>query len=223
VKKARPPVTAAKAILQVLRPAVCYRAMFTRLLLAAPAAAVSAAALFALPAPLLAQPAKQSAAPQQKPPAQKAAPAGPQLIGEAESWKAYTYPVEGGKICYLVGKPAKSEAASAKRGAVNALVTHNTADKSANVVSFIAGYNYPERADADLNVDNHPFRLFTAGDRAWARDSATDKAIVEAMAKGKQAVGKGAPAKGQPTTDSYALAGFKQALAMIDKACGIKR
>ena len=43
------------------------------------------------------------------------------------------------------------------------------------------------------------------------------------MAKGKQAVVKGAPAKGQPTTDSYALAGFKQALAMIDKACGIKR
>jgi len=35
-----------------------------------------------------------------------------------------------------------------------------------------------------------------------------DKTIVEAMAKGKQAVVRGMPQKGQPTTDTYALAGF---------------
>jgi hypothetical protein len=197
--------------------------MLTRLFLTAPVGSVSVAVLLVLPVPLLAQPAKQPAAAQQQQ-QQKPQPAGPQLIGEVESWKAYTYPVDGGKICYLVGKPAKSEPAGVKRAGVNALVTHNTADKSTNVVSFIAGYNYPERAEVDLNVDsNAPFRLFTAGDRAWARDAATDKAIVEAMGKGKQAVVKGAPAKGQATADSYTLAGFKQALAMIDKACGIKR
>jgi hypothetical protein len=43
------------------------------------------------------------------------------------------------------------------------------------------------------------------------------------MAKGTQAVIKGTPQKGPPTNDIYALAGFAQALAMIDKACGIKR
>ena len=50
-----------------------------------------------------------------------------------------------------------------------------------------------------------------------------DKTIVEALAKGKQAILKASPQKGKPTTDTYSLAGFAQALAMIDKACGIKR
>jgi len=58
---------------------------------------------------------------------------------------------------------------------------------------------------------------------AWAATADLDKTIVEAMAKGKQAILKGTPQKGKPTTDTYSLAGFVQALAMIDKACGIKR
>ena len=65
--------------------------------------------------------------------------------------------------------------------------------------------------------------MFTKGDTAWARTAELDKAIVEAMVKGKQAVVKGTPEKGPSTTDTYSLAGFAQALAMIDKACGVKR
>jgi len=34
---------------------------------------------------------------------------------------------------------------------------------------------------------------------------------------------KATPQKGPATTDTYSLAGFAQALAMIDKACEIKR
>jgi len=46
---------------------------------------------------------------------------------------------------------------------------------------------------------------------------------VTALAKGKQAVVKGVPQKGPTTTDTYPLAGFAKALALIDKACGVKR
>jgi hypothetical protein len=31
------------------------------------------------------------------------------------------------------------------------------------------------------------------------------------------------PKKGRATTDTYALAGFSKALALIDKACDVKR
>ena len=48
-------------------------------------------------------------------------------------------------------------------------------------------------------------------------------AVVEALAKGKQAVIKGTSARGTATIDTYALSGFTQALAQIDKACGVKR
>jgi hypothetical protein len=43
------------------------------------------------------------------------------------------------------------------------------------------------------------------------------------MAKGRQAILKATPQKGPPTSDSYSLSGFAKTLALIDKACGIKR
>jgi hypothetical protein len=142
----------------------------------------------------------------------------PERLGDPSGvWNAYTYKVANGKLSYLVGEP------QAKRKGANALVTHNTADKTANVVSFIAGYTYPEKAEVDLDIDGQKFKLFTEKDTAWARDSETDRKIVDAMVRGKQAQVKGAPAKGAATTDTYSLIGFTQALHEIDKACSIKR
>ena len=67
------------------------------------------------------------------------------------------------------------------------------------------------------------FSLFTDKEGAWTRDAATDKEVVEAMAKGREAMIKGVSARGTATTDIYPLEGFTQALNAIDKACGVKR
>jgi hypothetical protein len=155
------------------------------------------------------------------PPASSAGPA--QRLGTAESWTAYVYKDKSGQVCYLAGGPQKSERANAKRKPPTAMVTHRPEEKVANVVSFVEGYPLKEGSDASLDIGGTKFDLFTKGDSAWARTADLDKTIVEAMAKGKQAIVKGTPPKGQPTTDTYSLAGFAQALAMIDKACGIKR
>jgi hypothetical protein len=153
-----------------------------------------------------------------------ASSAGPsQRLGTAEGWTAYVYKEKSGQVCYLAGGPQKSEPATAKRKPPTAMVTHRPEEKVANVVSFVEGYPLREGSDASLDIGGAKFDLFTKGDSAWARTADLDKTIVEAMAKGKQAVVKGIPPKGQPTTDTYSLAGFAQALAMIDKACGIKR
>jgi hypothetical protein len=164
------------------------------------------------------------------PPAQPAAkqpaatvPAAPQKLGSAQSWTAYSAPEKGGQICYVVGEPGKSEPVGAKRDPVHLLVTHNTGDKTTGVVSFVAGYGFKDGSTAELDVGGKKFSLFTKDDTAWARDAATDKAIVDAMLKGKQAVIKGGSARGTATTDTYTLAGFPQVLAEIDKACKVKR
>jgi len=169
--------------------------------------AAAGVALVVLAAPALAQ----------KPKAQSPQP---QHIGGSHDWAAYSYPSGGGKICYLVGTPAKSEPAGAKRDAVNALVTHNTAVKTSNVVSFIAGYTFKEKSDAELEIDGKKFSLFTNNDTAWARDAGTDKAIVEAMQKGKQVVVKGTSQRGTDTTDTYSLTGFTDALGRAKRECG---
>ncbi len=155
---------------------------------------------------------------------QKEAPSqGITRLGGAQGWEAYSDAEKGHKICYLVGEPSKSEPAGAKRSKVYASITHRPADKVANEVSFNAGYLFKEGSDAELIVDGRKFSLFTSKDGAWSRDAATDKAVVEALAKGKQAVIKGVSARGTETTDTYSLAGLSQALQQIDKACGVKR
>jgi invasion protein IalB len=144
-------------------------------------------------------------------------------IGGAQGWEAFTDADKGAKICYLIGKPTKSEPAGAKRSAVFASVTHRPSEKRDNEVSFTSGYLFKEGSDADLTIDGKAFSLFTNKEGAWTRDAATDKAVVDALAKGKQAIIKGTSARGTATTDTYTLAGFSQALAQIDKVCGVKR
>jgi hypothetical protein len=144
-------------------------------------------------------------------------------LGGADAWTAYAYSEKTGKVCYLAGEPRKSEPAGGKRKHPVAMVTHRPGEKVANVVSFVEGYPLKEGSEVSLDIGGAKFDLFTKGDSAWARTPELDKAIVEAMTKGKQAIVKGTPRKGPTTTDAYSLAGFAQALALIDKACDVKR
>jgi hypothetical protein len=144
-------------------------------------------------------------------------------IGGAKAWDAFAYAEKGAKVCYLVGTPEKSEPAGLSRGRIDAYVTHRPADKAVNVVQFHAGYAFKDGVPAELDIDGHKFQLFTAKDSAWANDPAEDKAVTEALGKGKRAVFRGTSVRGTGTTDTYALDGFKDALAAIDKACGVKR
>jgi len=144
-------------------------------------------------------------------------------LGSNDAWTAFTYRERSGKVCYVAGAPQKSEPASAKRKPPVAMVTHRPGEKVANVVSFDERYPLKEGSDVSLDIGGEKFDLFTKGGSAWARTSELDKTIVETMAKGKQAVVKATPQKGPATTDTYSLAGFAPMLAIIDKACEIKR
>jgi hypothetical protein len=146
-----------------------------------------------------------------------------QHLGGARGWSAYLYKEKSGPVCYLAGGPQRSEPAKSRRKAPVAMVTHRPEENVANVVSFVEGYPLKDGSDASLDIDGAHFDLFTKGDTAWSRTSDLDKTITEAMAKGRQAVLKATPAKGPPTTDTYSLAGFAQTLALIDKACAVKR
>jgi hypothetical protein len=143
-------------------------------------------------------------------------------LGSAGSWTAYLAQNKSGRVCYLVGQPERADAA-AKRQGVTAMVTHRTEDNVSNVVSFGTGVALNEDDDVTLDAGANKFTLFAKDDTAWARTAELDKAIVAALAKEKQAVVKAMPKKGHETTDIYALSGFSKTLALIDKACDVKR
>jgi Invasion associated locus B (IalB) protein len=163
------------------------------------------------------------AARHKKHPAPKIATPAAQTLGTADAWTAYLTEDKTGRVCYLVGQPRRSEPAGFPRKPAMAMVTHRPVENVANVVSLVEGYPLKEGSDVMLDVDGHKFELFTNGDSAWARTSELDGTIVATLAKGKEARVKGLPQRGPATTDIYSLAGFSKALALIDKACGIKR
>jgi len=152
-----------------------------------------------------------------------AAAIGTHALGKADSWTAYVSEDSSGRVCYLAGPPQKSEPAGLARKPPMAIVTHRPTEKIANVVSFVEGYPLKEGSDVALAIGSTKFELFTKDDSAWARTADLDKAIVAALSKGREAVVTGIPPKGPPTTDIYPLAGFAKALALIDKACGVRR
>jgi hypothetical protein len=168
----------------------------------------------------------QAASPKKEPadqPAAESAVPRARSLGTAGSWTAYASGDKPGRICYLVGRPQKSDSAGVARKAPVAMVTHRPSESISNVISFVEGYSLKTGSDAALEIDDKKFDLFTNDDSAWARTAELDRAIVSALLKGRTATIKGTSNNGKPTTDTYSLAGFAKALGLIDEACGISR
>jgi hypothetical protein len=144
-------------------------------------------------------------------------------LGTAGSWSAYASRDKTGRVCYVVGQPQRSDSAGLARKSPVAMVTHRPTENISNVVSFVEGYPLKEGSDVALEVGERKFDLFTKEDSAWARTAELDRTIVSLLSRSKNAVVTGTPQKGKPTTDTYSLSGFARALALIDKACGVKR
>ncbi len=168
----------------------------------------------------------QAATPKKEPPAQPAAESATpktRSLGTVGAWSAYASGDKSNRICYLVGRPQKTDSAGVARQAPVAMVTHRPSENIANVVSFVEGYPLKTGSDAALEIDDKKFDLFTNDDSAWARTAELDRAIVSSLVKGQTATVKATPNNGKPTTDTYSLAGFTKALALIDEACGVSR
>jgi hypothetical protein len=168
---------------------------------------------------------KKKAAPSAstEPAAPKSSSGAAQQLGQNGSWTAYQAQDGSGSVCYVVGQPQKSEPANTPRRAPMAMVTHRPGEKIANVVSFVEGYPIKPGSEVRIDIGGSIFDLFTKDDSAWARTAELDRMIVASLGKAKQVVVRGTPQKGAATTDTYALTGFAKALALIDKACGVKR
>lgn len=140
-------------------------------------------------------------------------------LGKSGDWESFTYSDRAGKVCYTASLPKRSLNAPKGRGETYVSITHRPNDKSFDVVSVTSGYTFKKDAPAEIDIGGAKFDLYTTPDGAWARN---DKAVVQAMLKGKTLVIHGTPAKGDPIADTYSLEGFVKAYGDIGKACGVK-
>ncbi|HWE71858.1 MAG TPA: invasion associated locus B family protein [Stellaceae bacterium] len=149
--------------------------------------------------------------------------AAPQSLGTNKNWSAFSAGSGKTQVCYLVGKPVKTLPEHVQRGRIAANITHRPGENTFNTVNFQLGYDAKAGLNAELTIDGKKFDLFTAKQGAWAADAATDKNVTIALSKGKEAVIKAVSEHNNSSTDTYSLDGFAPTLALIDKACNVKR
>lgn len=144
----------------------------------------------------------------------------PTEIGEFKDWTAYTYKEGKNLVCYMASTPKKDEGNYKARGDIYAIITHRPADKSYNVVNFIAGYPYKNGSKVVVKIGTTTFtNLFTNGESAWAPDNTTDKKLVDTMKRGEKMIVEGVSMRGTKTKDTYSLAGFSSAYKAISAKC----
>lgn len=140
-------------------------------------------------------------------------------LASVGNWEAYAYTEGGAKVCYAAARADKPR--EKDRAGTAMAVTHRP--KSPGEVSLIASYGFKKDSDAEIQIGGMKHTFFTKGTSAWSKDAQSDKSIIAAMVKGKDVLIKAQPAKGAAISDSVSLKGFGEALAAIDKACGVKR
>lgn len=143
----------------------------------------------------------------------------PEVLGTFGDWTAFAEGQGASKLCYAASAPVKKEGKYSNRGDAAVLITNSLGDKTFDVVSVVAGYDYQPGQDVLAQVDERKFNMFSKGDRAWNSDTATDKAMVAEMKKAGKLTVVGTSNKGTRTTDTYSLSGFAKAYEAIVKAC----
>ncbi len=145
----------------------------------------------------------------------------PKIIGEYKSWTALKYKEKGKLVCFISSSPIKwnSTPKGVKRGDIYILVTHRPSFGTKDEVSVYVGYPFKKKSEVIARVDGKTFRLFTDDKTAWAKDSKTDRKIVQSMRSGEKLVIDGISKRGTKTKDLYSLMGFTAAHNKINQAC----
>ncbi len=144
----------------------------------------------------------------------------PKLLGEYNDWSAFYYQDGKNVVCYMASSPQKDEGKYTQRGDIYVVITHRPAEKSFDVVNFVAGYTYKRDAKVVVKIGKTAIdKMFVDKDKAWAVSEKVDRELVEAMKKGERMIVTGESSKGTATKDTYSLSGFSAAYKAISAKC----
>ncbi len=146
-----------------------------------------------------------------------ATPGKPVEVGTYGDWGAY---LAKGKTrtCYALAKP-KDRKPDGKAEAAYVFIADRPGEKVHNEVSIMMGFPIKESGAAQAKVGSASFDLVAKGSNAWIKNPAEEAKFVEALQHSGKLIVKVPPLKGPAMTDSYSLAGLKQALDRVGKDC----
>jgi invasion protein IalB len=151
-------------------------------------------------------------------PANAAIPVGSQ---QHRAWAAFSDNENGAPTCYMAARPVTRKGAKIPKDNAFVYITHRPAEKSLNVFHYDPGVELLLGSTVTAQIDGDKFTLFSATGGAWARGSDTDRALVEALRKGKRLTITATTENRATITDSFSLSGSGLALDAINKMCGV--
>ncbi|HWY62928.1 MAG TPA: hypothetical protein VNW15_13585 [Rhizomicrobium sp.] len=147
------------------------------------------------------------------------------LLGAFKNWTAYSTGTGSSMTCYAMSAPRATEPRGTKRAAIYLMVSDWPGRKVKAEPEVVPGYQYKSGAPVTLGIGSDKFNFFARNDgqngSAWLQNLNDGKALMEALTHGVSAVAIGTSARGTKTVDTYALAGFADAVAKIHAACNM--
>ncbi len=147
----------------------------------------------------------------------KGDPGKPVEVGTYGDWGAYLAKGKT-KTCYALAKP-KDRKPEGKKDAAFVFIADRPGEKVHNEVSIMMGFPIKESGTAQARVGSTSFDLVAKGSNAWIKNPTDEVRFVDALQHSARLTIKVPPMKGPATTDSYSLAGLKQALDRVSKDC----
>ena len=144
------------------------------------------------------------------------------FLGKFERWEAHRTGNGADAVCFVASLPIKTEGKIAKRGEATLMIAHFPKRKAFGQVQVKAGFALKKASVVELAVGPKQFKLTADGDSGFGDSAKENAEIVAALKAGRTAAATELPAAGPKIVDTYSLAGFAKALAVIDKECGKK-
>ncbi len=131
--------------------------------------------------------AKSTAAPAKPAAVPSVGGAEPSLIGQFGTWGAYTATPNGKKVCFALAKPSSSKTnpPNRPRDAAYAFISSRPAEKVANEVSIMIGYQLKPGSEGTLEIGSARYAMYSQGDGLWIKNAAEEDRMVERAAQGR--------------------------------------
>jgi hypothetical protein len=141
------------------------------------------------------------------------------LLKTFDDWQVFVHEANDEKVCFAATAPKEMLPKGVNRGSVFLYLTTWQKDGVKNELSIKVGYTLKPESVPTLAVGTQQFELYAKDDKAFMRDPAEEKKLLEAMRKGSSLTMKGMSSRGTGTEDKYSLIGLTAALANVEQAC----
>lgn len=143
----------------------------------------------------------------------------PVQVGSFGDWGAFVAQTSDSKTCYVLAQPKSREPAKLKRDPAYVFISNRPGEHIHNEISITMGFPMKDNGDASADVGGTTFDLVSKGHNAWIKNPAEEGHFISALKHNAKLVVTAASTRGKTTTDTYSLAGLRQALDKAAHEC----